>query len=1034
MRPHDVILLLQDWTRRHFVVELTDTSDLRPGSLSTTTDLVHHISEMNVTTDVCLDSMTVAPHVPPGNTVVVGKGRVQWFKELIQFDSPMESPPLPAFSTLDCDPYIADTTRWSLLCIRVDNITGERVLFWVHAQPGMGYPKVPYNGVPLALVKTSPGVVDIQREDILNWRSIRPGYAPSAMYWYEPVDKPEDLTKYADPPEGASCLVLDEGVNYYYKNGAWRRAGAPSFDNTAFYVDIDTATTRVDLPWPVTNATELTVFRDGMFMLLERDYYVYTGFTPYLIFTYNLIPGQRIVVIKNPFFAQAYSAQVSLAAGQVHDLYVDGINGSDVYDGSLPNPFKTLQRAFDVIPTFSNHTYRVHATNLQRADMVSAPDNTVQRCYGYLIGKRATAIQLFIDDNYEWYEPQDEYVAYINSVNSVSFTASTVISYHILLVNCNTAFLSTPINAGINGMPRLVIEGGIVAMDQVQQNEDTFDVICRGSCIVKADRCTFLKLAIQAGAYVIARWGSIARLSLASGGICDATSVSLTESVTAIESLLYLHSCTAPNTEGNFSGGLLQVDNMTFPRFWGPPATQKRFFYGHHGASFALTDVTITHTAFSSIYMTYNCTLSIIGGFVSNSSEYAVELDHSCVAVFRSTNFENNQKSAVYADYHCSVEFDNAGGTGNFRYGCECYNISRANFVNTWTWGALGQYYEVLPGADTVLADRVYDQIPGTLEQKIELGQGLTHSIEPSIALSDFKYKISINVDELVGTGGAYGSALLDLVPKLNVYHIPSTETYTPSIILPPPDPSATIVIPINWTGTSYMSSVTRKIFNPTTQVKAVNTNLSTKGWFIQEDEWAGTTPVSDGITLVNFPLGVGYKVNAPHFFFTDYQEYGALRSYGIAQLQSFNVDADVPAGTRLQVGFSVHGSVRWLAWNSATLTWDELPGSSTLIQMQSAPDWFIVNAWPVAAWDMLRQMNSNYITVCFLLSTTSTVLTPKVRSFTWSYIEDGFLEDITQAFQRFYYTNRAEFRYDGSLGNIDGPVYFSVMPTTDRK
>lgn len=1027
MKPHDVILLLQDWTRRHFIVELTDTSDMLPGATSTTTNLVHHISEMDVTTDVCLDSMPVVPHVPPGNTVMVGKGRVQWFRELIELNSPMESPPLPAFSTFDCDPYIADTTRWSLLCIRVDNITGDRVLFWVHAKPGMGYPNVPYNGVPLALVRTSPGVLNIQKEDILNWRSIRPGYAPSAMYWFEPVDKPEDLSMYTDPPEGASCLVLEEGVNYYYRNGAWRRAGAPSFDNTAFYVDIDTATTRVDLPWPVTSATELTVFRDGMFMLLDKDYYVYTGFTPYLIFTYNLVPGQRIVVVKNPFFAQAYSAEVKLSANQIHDIYVDGMNGSDSYDGSQPNPFQTLQHAFDVIPTFSNHTYRVHATNLQRADMVSAPDNTVQRCYGYLIGKRVTAIQLFIDSNYEWYESQDEYVAYINSVNSVSFIGDTPITYHVLLVNCNTSFLSTPINAGLNGMPRVVIEGGIVAMDNVRQNDATFDFICRGSCIVKSDRCMFKKLSVQAGAYLNMTRGSIEHLSLSSHGICDASSVVLTESVDAVESLLYLHSCTISNVEGNFSGGLLHVEDVAFPRRWDPAPAQKRFFYGHHGASFTLVNVTITHTPFSSIYMAYNCTLSTVGGFISNSTAYAVEIDHSCVAVFNGTNFENNQKSAVYADYHCSVEFYNAGGLGNLRYGCECYNISRANFVNTWTWGALGQYYEVLPGADTVLADRVYDQIPGTLEQKIDLGQGLTHSIVPTTSPSDYRYKIDVDVEELIGTGGQYGSPLLDLTPRLSVYEVLSQ-------ILPPPDPSSTPVIPIRWTGTSYMSSVTRKIFDPTPQNKVVATTSNETPWFIQEDEWNGTSALLDGITLVNFPLGVGYKVNSPHFFFTDYQEYGALRSYGIQQLQSFTVEADVPAGTRLQVGFSVHGSVRWLQWNSGTLTWDELPGSSTLIQMQSAPDWSVVNAWPVQAWDALRQANSNYITVCFLLSTTSSLLTPKVKSFTWSYVEDGYLEDITQAFQKFYYTNRAEFRYDGSLGVIDPPIYFSVMPTADRR
>lgn len=1027
MKPHDIILLLQDWTRRHFVVELADTSEM-PGAFTTTTDKVHHISEMDVTTDACLDSMTVVPHVPPGNTVMVGKGKVQWFGNLIEVTAPMESPPLPAFSTADCDPYIADTTRWSLLCIRVDHKTGDRILFWATAKPGMGYPNVPYNGVPLALVQTRPGLITLTKEDILNWRSIRPGYAPSAMFWFEPVKAKDNLSKYVDPPEGASCLVLDEGVNYYFRNGAWRRTGAPTFDNTAFYTDLEEATTRIDLPWPISQPTELVVFRDGLLMVQEKDYHVYVGQTPYLIFTYNLMPGQRIVVMRNPFFAQAYSIEVDLNAKQIHDLWVDGINGSDAYDGTEDNPYRTLQHAFDSIPIFSNHTYKVHAKNLLRADMVSSPDKTVQRCYAYMLGKKLKSLQLIIDGNYEWYESQDEYVVYLNSVDYVNFTGATPVSYHALLVNCTSSFIDTSLTAGDNGASRVIIEGGVASLNRMIQEDDTFDFICRGNCIVKSENSKFKKLSIQSGGYVNMKRDMIENLNMSSGGVCDASYVTLIGRVDAVESLLYLHSCNAQSAEGNFSGGYLQAEDMSFPRIWDTSFDHKRFFYGHHGASFSLANVSIEYKPITPVVMVYNCTLAMTGGYINNGTKYAIEASHSCVISLNGTNFENNRLSAVYADYHCSVEFRNTGGIGNFRYACECYNISRANFDNSWTWGNMGQYYEILPGGDTVLADRDNDIIPGTLWQKLATGQGLIGSIEPSVSgqTADYQYKMGINVDELIGTGGTYGEALLNLNPKVTVHeHLTQIDTSGPLSI---------ITMPVRWTGTSYIGSVTRRIFNPALQTKQVLTQRSSQSWFVEEDKWAGTTMEDDGVTLVNFPLGVGYKANNPHFFFTDYLEYGSLASYGISSLSSFSIDAEVPSGTRLQVAFSINGSTAWRYWNAPMLTWDILPGESTLIQMQSAPDWTAVTSLPALALDKLRQMNSMYITVCFLLSTTSNILTPKVKSFSWGYTEDGFLEDITSAFKRLYYSNRAEFTYDGSLGTIDPPVYFTVMPATDRR
>lgn len=1023
VKPHDVIMLLQQWTHRHFVVELTDTTDLAPNAEPTTTNYVHHISEMDVTTDVCLDSMTVVPHVPPGNTVMVGKGRLQWFDRIIELESPMESPALPPYSLADCDPAISETTRWSLLCLKTDTITGAYILFWTHGKPGMGYPNIPYNGVPLALVRTSPGLISITKEDILNWRCIRPGYAPAAKYWFEPVKDKDSLYDYVDPPEGASALVIDDGTNYYYRNGEWRRAGAPTFDNSSFYTDITEVTTRVDLPWPIKNAVELAVFRDGMYMLYEKDYHVYTGETPYIIFTYNLMPGQRIVIVRNPFFAQAYSVEVELNATQIHDLYVDGEEGNDVWEGTDLHPYKTLQRALNVIPAFSNHLYRIHAKRLKRADMLSSPDGLVSRCYGYLFGVRVGALQFFIEDDYEWYEPQDEYVVYLNGVNYVEFTEATSVCYHILLSGCTGAFTGTHLVANSH----VVVEGGIFQFNRVIQDDGNFAVQMQGSCIVDSKDCIYKQLLLQHTGYTYLLRCTIATLTINSDSVSTIYNSTLSDKVLLNNASLFLYNCDATRAEGNFSGGFLQATDMSFPRpYLSNQYTRKRFFYGHHGASFALSNVTITGTDFSSIYMAYGCTLSVTGGAIDQCL-YGIEITHGCVASLNGTSLSQNQKSAVYADYHCSVEFINTGGLNNARYACECYNISRASFQNAYTTGALGQYYELMPGADTVLADRENDKVAGTLNQKLAVGQGLQAEVVPSESglAGDYQLQVDLDLEELIGTGGKFGTPLLNLSAKVNV-HEHLEHIYTSG-------PSKVVTMPISWTGSSYVSSVTRRIFNPVPQTKKVSTILSTKPWFIEEDPWEGTTMESDGVTLVKFPLGVGYKENSPHFFFTNYLEYGALASFGIKELRAFSMEADVPAGTRVQVAFSVNGSGSWRAWHNGLKRWQILPGESTLIQMQSAPDWTTATSLPVEAYDALREMNSQYITVCFLLTTASRLLTPKVKSFTWGYLEDGFLEDITDAFHRQYYSNRAEFTYNGSYGTLEPPVYFSVIPATHR-
>lgn len=106
------------------------------------------------------------------------------------------------------------------------------------------------------------------------------------------------------------------------------------------------------------------------------------------------------------------------------------------------------------------------------------------------------------------------------------------------------------------------------------------------------------------------------------------------------------------------------------------------------------------------------------------------------------------------------------------------------------------------------------------------------------------------------------------------------------------------------------------------------------------------------------------------------------------------------------------------------------------MLQMSNAPQHTELATWSSACWDELRilaQTNSSYITVCFNLKTSSTLLSPEVHGYTWTFTEDGFWEDISEYFGKRYYNNRAIFTYKGGLGQISPPVVYSVIPTNNR-
>lgn len=1011
MRPNDVILLLEKYTRRPFIVDIQDT-DVQHEFMTerTTTDKVHHITEMGCTTDACLDSMTVRAQDPAASTVEVLPGQVQWFGDIIELQDSMKSPIIPTFTTKDCDPAITDPVRWSLLCIKKDTL-GEVRLFWEHAKPGAGYPSIPHVGVPLALVKTFLGLIQVKQEHIVNWRSIRPGYTPASYYQFPPVKTIEDLDKFDDPPEGAQSFVMDQGKAYYFMNGAWRAAGMPTFDNTAFYVDATEYTPRINLPWPVKTPVELNVFRDGQLMLLDKDYRVMVGQSPYLMFTYNIVPGQRVVVMRNPFLAQAYSPETQLNAIQVHEVFVDGEIGVDTWDGSEKNPFKTLQRAFDSIPIFSNHIYRVKAKNLKQADVVVSDDQRA-RCFGWMRGKQMLMLEILIEDNYEWDPQEIDHLYYIANVNFIMYSGQTL-SYRFMLVNCSSGFLNTDFKNAVD------IYGGNTSFIKCRGIQETnIPVTLTTSCSVEIHESSFNFFRVANSAYIRAYDTTFKHVVGWQGGLLQMFRGALTDTVVYENSILDTIS-TQITAVGQFDNSYVSAKNLIQDGTQGNRL--RRFFWGRLNTVMILKSVTINYIDTHAITLEHGSTLWIQDSKIQQATLNGIDLRHNSSAYLESTDISSCGRSGSKGDYGCFLEFFKCTGHGNSRYGCECYNLSRAEIKESLIHGWLGQYYELVPGSDTVLTDR-NDILPGTLYEKVVPGPGLKKTSLPGGIPGELKFHIDLDLDSLIGSGD---DSILNLDAKQQVYQRNSP-------IPEPPNSQASTTIPLRWVGKGYVSSVLQRVFNPAVQDKIVETTKAYETEFSQMDGVIGTHFQADGLTLIDHPA-LGYPVSKPYFFLSKPDGTGAITGFGISSLNSFTLDAEVPTGTELRVAFSVNGAALWMRWDPVDVEWKQLPGDSTLIQMQNAPHYTEILTWDSTCWERLRQLGGAVITVCFSLFSTSTVLTPKVKGYKWNYVEDGYLLDISEYFSKSYYSNRAVMAYKGGKGPLDPPVIFNIVPVLDR-
>ena len=393
-------------------------------------------------------------------------------------------------------------------------------------------------------------------------------------------------------------------------------------------------------------------------MLLDRDYRVMVGPASYLQFNHLLLPGQRIVVMRNPFMAEAFSgSDTSFSGIESIDIYVDGDIGNDSWEGSETSPFKTLQRAFDFIPIYAMKIYTVHAKNLRAADIVLTP-NSDEPVYGYAIGKNVVSLMLDIDDSYDDTSGLIA-VASLQNCSYVTFGAGDI-KYRLDLVDCLSGFTDTTITESV------VVWGGYATMHNVTVlNTEATKVVFSSGASAKLSKCTFHHVNVTYSAYVRMSNCTVYNLYASHHGIVHMLYGFLNTKVEFSNSSLFM-SATSIRAEGSFIGSYVSTSGCTNA---GSSVYTRApvFFNGTHGTTMYLVSTQVSNIDGSGIKLFHNSTLFMIEGSVFSCNVNGIDVEYSSSASLREVRIANNGASGVRGDYGSTIEFKSCFGGDNNR-------------------------------------------------------------------------------------------------------------------------------------------------------------------------------------------------------------------------------------------------------------------------------------------------------------------------------------------------------------------------------
>lgn len=998
MKGH-LLLLLEHLLGRRTVVDLKETDvDQDLSSKHTVTSRVHYDHDLAQTIDNVLDALTVVAYDPNCDKVLVTAGAVQWYDSIQHLPPAQESPPIQPYAGKDCDPSTVGLFRWALLYI-TGTVSNSLSLAWVYGEPGGDYPLIPATGIPLAFVRQRPGpVVVLASEDIVNYKSVHPSYCPASIYWLPPVLNKSELSKYQETREGTSCLVLDTGQHMFYRNGVWVAPKTTSYDNTFYTVDLETETNRIDLPWAIEALPELLVMKDGFVMTPQKDYELVSGPSAYLLFSFMLYPNQRISVIRNPFLGAAYSPESDLNTYKVFHIYVDGLAGQDVFSGSSMQPYKTLQAAFDAIPLASKHGYHIHAKNLQVND-AKVSNVFGQTAYGVLNNRAAKWIRIELDSSCIYDSTRMDYAYVVADSGLILFDSSSVL-YPIRLCNCVSSFLSTHII-----QDSLLDGGSSYWFESTVDSPATLTV--SNSCAFLGFSCSFYSVQLATASYVEIRQCSLYNLLGGYGGLVRIRTSTVFDSITAIGLNAEFTACDLRVT-GNFVNSYVTSTNCTFPGdslHRGNPVFNLSF-----GSVGIISGSDFTGCRRPPISVKYASVVKVVGCRITDTLGDGIEVFGGSSVRTESCIISKSTSNGIRAEGSSYVEIVNTSGIGNTGFGVLCRKSSFVLRTASTLTGAMGDTYEEVTGGTTV-ASTGADLSPSVLDQKLEAGIGIAIKTKATLSPSDYKLVISLDTAALADPNHELWN-LFTLRPKADIYH------HNQRI-----NAGETIEVPVHQPGTGFISSVCKKINNPTPRDKRVETITVNNNLFVQMDSVIGTIMDVGGTHLIYRP-GLGYPPSSPYFIYSKTGSYASLQAYALSRLDGIVFDYATPTGTFLRAGFSVDGGRTWRRWGGAS--WDILPGASVLAQLQSADGVGSVQYYPPAAWEALRTLSLQAIEVGFLFSTSSVSETPLLKSYTWKVVEEGFGHEVTKQFDINYYPSMASFTNQGS--GLDAPIVFTIL------
>jgi len=978
------------------------------------TSNVHFALETGKTTDIVLDEFTCSAYTPEvWDRVRVSGGRVQWFAWIFEMEA-QDSPPLRPYEAKECDPGIIDESgtnscRWAMLCVFKNVLTDEPYLDWEYGEVGGPYPFIPHNGVPLALIKYDPGPrPQITEDDIINLRTVKAEYAPAGYYIFPPVREHEDLyERYTrDVPDGAVSFVINEAQWYFHENGEWGAQGRIRFENTSYSKDIMQETSRVDIPWILKSSAELAVYRDGLKMDPRNDYEVHLGAAPYVLFNYLLYPHQRILMFRNPFAADAYSADAINNMANRLEIWVDGEVGHDAFPGSEDMPFKTLQMAFNSIPLSSRFTVIVRARRLKYADVIISNEYG-QRSWGILNNRLMHRFMIFIEPNCEW-QPDIDY-AFVITQSSFIYFDRIMPPYKFRLNSCISYFFRSEFES------HAVLAGGhSVVRDADAKRQSALQI--SGACIAIIESSYIYHLIGTAAGYSTAVGSRFSAIQSASSAAMYFDNCDFLESVNVTNAYFHIiQSRIARECTGIFDAANVQAVNLLMIGEANAPS--RTFFDMQNGSKLTLVAAEIRDVAPNAIRLTANSVAALRGVVIRGARGDGILLDGSSYVFIQDSDISNCAGNGISMIRSCSGFAERLYGSANMHYGILARKYSSMNRgSNVEISGANGTYLEVIEGGNTVAATWG-DLHVAPLDVKIEVGGGLRKEVRPTGIPDDARLWLFIDPADLLNPNSDFGAAF-NFAPKASV------ATFTQ-----PMAPNDVYDQDVIFVGEGYLSSVSQRSTLLTNENRTILTIDATEQAFLQQNRTLGTHFTPTGVTLRHRP-GLGYATNFPYYFTSLWTSFSSIQSFIMNSLTGLTIQATTPPGTEVRVGISPNAGGTWLHYSGGA--WAALPGQSTAARLASAPLFSVVNGYPPAAWEELRLLAHSYICVGFSLLTTSFLVAPTVHQYTWDFQLAGFQKDVTHLFERVYYPGRTVFRnISGQV--LEPPLVFSVFPLSNR-